>query len=719
MKLKCIRSKLPHLISLLSSQNDGSVAWIRRNVVVVHRCFTHSITEFKDDIIARQMTRAIEYWNESKLKHNEPLKDAVHHQVMKYLEEGKVLPIFHTLCQPPNQRLFAPNTRISVKDPNSDVIQLSAATVTPGECIKDANNDGEIALEEEMSFIPAFFNQHGAGHFYVKDMAVQWSFSSLYTQIVTDLVNAPAEMVGEDIEVTKLLQPLAVDDCSGCNLITRRLSRGVVSDCLAKSQRRSTYAIVGNPGIGKSWTLIYALQQALLYENVCILLCFQKDGMAITCIRRNNKIYVWRSNNGGWKSSFDSNLFRNSNILALLDPLESAKGGAAYTEGPRMMMIAASNNEKHVSTIGKFTGDYARILNCYSNVEMTISLPFMIEDSAPLLQMDQVMKRAMEVGNLPRYVLKESLFKERQRQTVNAIESLKRKEVKDIMTFDGINRSNNTVPGCIFEVSVNLHTISGMNEASDDDQSYEYKTNDIHYMEKVGYDGQLVPDYGNRVVSIISKHVLNGIVNLSRDYVLSFWGITSTGKRSEMGSNVEDLLWKDLQKPYRMRKFLMMKQADKKLNANSEQMYLDVGKCHYIDKVSFNQVSLGKEVFDAVSVVAKMKKNEALIDFAGPGHQVYQVTVSPSHSLSINGLRELFLVTGHLENKGGILQISKNAAKIGQISYYWVVPEGQESHWKSKVPRTIKKDPVLSKCLNNFVNQYVLVMDTEPIESKT
>jgi hypothetical protein len=42
-------------------------------------------------------------------------------------------------------------------------------------------------------------------------------------------------MVDEDIEVTKLVAPIAVDIKSGRNLITRRLSRGVVADCFDKS----------------------------------------------------------------------------------------------------------------------------------------------------------------------------------------------------------------------------------------------------------------------------------------------------------------------------------------------------------------------------------------------------------------------------------------------------------------------------------------------------
>ena len=139
--------------------------------------------------------------------------------------------------------------------------------------------------------------------------------------------------------------------------------------------------MVGNPGIGKSWTLIYALQQALLYENACVLLCFQKDKMAIVCLRRNNKIYVWHSYDDRWENTCSSNLFRNSNVLVLLDPRESSKEGAAYSEGPRMLIMAASNNEEHFKSIGKFTGDYARILSCPRIEEMKCQVRFMQEDS--------------------------------------------------------------------------------------------------------------------------------------------------------------------------------------------------------------------------------------------------------------------------------------------------------------------------------------------------
>ena len=65
--------------------------------------------------IARQKERAIQYWNDSKAKHSEAMKDHVHDDVITHLHQGKVLPIFHTLCHPPSERLFPPNTRVSVE----------------------------------------------------------------------------------------------------------------------------------------------------------------------------------------------------------------------------------------------------------------------------------------------------------------------------------------------------------------------------------------------------------------------------------------------------------------------------------------------------------------------------------------------------------------------------------------------------------------------------
>ena len=155
----------------------------------------------------------------------------------------------------------------------------------------------------------------------------------------------------------------------------------------------------------------------------------------------------------------------------------------------------------------------------------------------------------------------------------------------------------------------------------------------------------------------------------------------------------------------------------------------DVGKCQHVSEICLSEASLGANVFQATlssPVVSRMKKNGALIDFAGPHRKVYQVTVSANHKMSLNGLSELFLASGHLVEQNGMLVESETAGTIGNISYYWVVPEAREYVWKHRAPISVTKRgladdcqlkyEVVSACLLKYVTQYALVMDKEPRE---
>jgi hypothetical protein len=122
-----------------------------------------------------------------------------------------------------------------------------------------------------------------------------WTFSSRWTKEVCHLINAEAEMIGADVEITKVdshFRVGTVRSASATHLITRRLSRGVVAECLSMFAE-DTFAIVGCPGIGKSWMLIYSLQQLLLQDGACVLFFAAKNKMALACIRRDDKVYVW------------------------------------------------------------------------------------------------------------------------------------------------------------------------------------------------------------------------------------------------------------------------------------------------------------------------------------------------------------------------------------------------------------------------------------------
>ena len=119
-----------------------------------------------------------------------------------------------------------------------------------------------------------------------------------------------------------------------------------------------------------------------------------------------------------------------------------------------------------------------------------------------------------------------------------------------------------------------------------------------------------------------------------------------------------------------------------------------------------------------------MRPNEALIEFAGPYRRVYQVTVSANHSMSHKGLEDLFLASGHLdrrEENGKLVESGnpKMRKQIGNIEYYWVVPEEREADWKERAPKIIRKRCLVGECLKKYVQQYILVMDKEPTESNT
>eukprot|EP00978_Attheya_sp_CCMP212_P020536 scaffold58932_cov36-Attheya_sp.AAC.1 len=128
-------------------------------------------------------------------------------------------------------------------------------------------------------------------------------------------------------------------------------------------------------------------------------------------------------------------------------------------------------------------------------------------------------------------------------------------------------------------------------------------------------------------------------------------------------------------------------------------------------------------------MVAGMAKDTALIDAAGPGKQVKQVTVSDGHCFKQTGLTSLLTSTGFLEEKAGMLQMM-NVAPTDKLDFCWVCPPARYAKWKNRAAKTVlvglnraeKSLPpdkrkmimankaTLKRCLETQVNQYALEM---------
>ena len=86
-------------------------------------------------------------------------------------------------------------------------------------------------------------------------------------------------------------------------------------------------------------------------------------------------------------------------------------------------------------------------------------------------------------------------------------------------------------------------------------------------------------------------------------------------------------------------------------------------------------------VFDNNNTIARMKQNCPLIDFAGPGRKVYQVTISGKHDFKAKKLIDLLVQQKSLEN-------DESATPQELLEFYWVVPYGKESDWKKISSKT-------------------------------
>jgi hypothetical protein len=670
-------------------------------------------------LIEKQKARALQLWEE---RCSEGALDAsrfvdainleqTDESVRHDLKNGLVPPIFHAVVNS-GTPLFSTTIHKLSPDP------VSAGT--------SAENTEALILSSLCDPYDVLFAGNPlVANSRVLDEAIlpkAWVFDKKATNAVAQLVNTKAIMLGADVESTDGLETVLFRDKSAqaFSLLTRPQSRGVVASCFHSSETDSSLAITGSPGIGKSWTLLYALQQALLYENAIVVYILRKDNRAFLCVRRNQHVHVWRAEAVSYVS-----LFGHEDVLVLFDPLEAARNGADFDRGERMLIFAASNNKAHFDGgIYKVQTKPERFLGHWMQDELAVALPVV----APTLSLAVALARASEVGMLLRYIMNDAFFQERKRQTEIALDRLEN-VLKKTIQFDGINEKGVTVPGTIFAVGPALMAIGGANEEGENtvievpgESDSDAEESNARIQPDLGYEGQFV-NYTERVLTFMTEQTLTEIVRRGRKLVIEFWGKTcKEGAGVQMGFAVENLFADDLQKlvasvGFELPRWLQEGRAD----IGPESRLIVDQKCSW----STEPITLAglSRVFEDGKTVGQMKQRSGLIDFVGPGRKVYQVTVGLAHKMNLNSLITVLVQAGFLLKTEGRLELATVHVPEDKLEFYWVVPSLIKENWKKKVPYnpnlkasakadlTYEDKKVLQDCLSKYVVQYVLVLE--------
>jgi hypothetical protein len=528
--------------------------------------------------------------------------------------------------------------------PSKDIAKIIAGTTGSG-----ILSDGRF-IKETSFFDPAEMARWKISD---RDLRDNWTFSKDWTETVCQLLNADAEMVGADVEVTEVDSDFNmgnVKETSATHLFTRKLSRGVVAECLNMAPA-DTLAIVGNPGIGKSWTLIYALQQLLLRKGACVLFFMAKSGTALACMRRNSAVYVWEAG----MMEAKSDLFDCEDVWVLLDPIEATKGSTGFVSGRRRLLYAASNCNAHFANdVRKKNALALHYLSPFDDEELQAAVPIMTGKE----KFDEIVFNwASKVGNLPRWLLTEVQFEGRLRDVDLAIGTLSPKLVKKILQSNGLSDGKVNLPGTVFALSA----------------SREWNE-DIGEPEQIGYDGEGVI-YTKPSLSLMNGYVFDKVAGENREAVLSYWCAISNSDRSKMGEAVENLVWQDLRDRCLFQTWSM-----------SSRKFVQFW---YPNLTNISKTRTGctmadlKGVFASGNELARMAPGTALIDFAGPGRRVYQATVSADHSMSLVGLQKLLEAAGYMEVQNG-KYVMVDDSKLPNLDFYWVVPRENFGAWKDK-----------------------------------
>jgi hypothetical protein len=120
--------------------------------------------------------------------------------------------------------------------------------------------------------------------------------------------------------------------------------------------------------------------------------------------------------------------------------------------------------------------------------------------------------------------------------------------------------------------------------------------------------------------------------------------------------------------------------------------------------------ALVSTVLNEPNVVAGCAPKTPLIDAAGPGRKVYQVTVADKHEMALDATEKLFKALGFIDGKKSV---ADNA--VEKLEFYWVVPTEIATKWRSKLAfrypvasdekKVVKEGQKLANDRNKLLNE--------------
>lgn len=592
------------------------------------------------------------------------------------LKEGCVHPLFHALLM--KKRL------------PSGTLSEQTAVFSAGQLQKDREIELTETEMDEYWREDTFLETNDTGTRLAAKVMIElgginearWDYHKGSAEFAAALLNNDAKMVGEGIEVTDLpFSPLVEQKTTETVLVTRPESRGAVASAFARVKKHKTTnglvtAITGPPGIGKSWTLLYVLQQALLYQDAGVIFFSQKQKKAYLFIRRGTTIYSWRTN----VREPGSHFCELKHFLAVLDPVEADQGGAQLPGGVCPILYAASNNAKHFrDAAGKVHADVERYLGPPNVDQLKVILNYVTPDEG----IEEAIVRTEKVNNLLRYIIDKDLYEKRAATLNQKLSSLQDENMKVILDAGGMSMIENqgsigkTVPGTLFMVGPESIGMDIDDEKGGVDS------------EEPAYDGGGI-DYAKRVVTVATNDVYTKVILLNRESIVSFWGVVYCDDSARMGRKIERLFAEDLKHP----SGVIAKIQRCKVKSNDTLQPSEIlilrgpnGQCLDTPKDAKDAWGLLGIIFTNTDTSAAMPDGFPLIDAAGPGRRVHQVTAGSDHSKSPTAMLRLLMAAGLMgfTNDRKLITIPGDPVK-----FYWVVPPGRYQGWTQKVAKKYK-----------------------------